>query len=418
MTATASSLLSPASSAFRPRLPIDLNNAAVARDCYRHFDWLLENDPVHRGKVSLVRAWFVSRYDDCETVLKDKERFTRNRARAKGKEGKGAYPVPKALRHLVSSLVNTDDPDHKRLRDLVHKAFTPRAIGHIQQRIDALCGSLLDDLVRHDEVDLISSYTHPIPVKVISEMMGVGEGDIDLFVKGASFVSGGFGLNLLKALAWDLPKLDRLVRKMIDHKRQNPSDDILSGLVHAELEGDRLTEDEVVGLAFVLTFAGFETTVYLIANTVLMLLLHPEQKALALSDDSLLDGAIEETLRFHGSVQGTEVMYALEDVTLSGVTIPKGDALFPLLGAANRDPRHFDNPHIFDVTRTPNRHLGFGLGIHYCVGAPLARMETKLAVKRLFERAPHLSLAVDAEALELQPTPFMRRYKSLPIRLR
>ena len=315
MTTAASPLIAPAPSTFQPRLPVDLNNPKVMRDCYRHFDWLLENEPVHRGKMSLMRAWFVSRYDDCETILKDKHRITRNRARAKGKEGKGAYPVPKALRHLVSSLVNADDPEHKRLRDLVHKAFTPRALGHIQQRIDALCGELLDDVMQHDEVDLIESYTQPIPVKVISEMMGVGDEDIDLFVKGASFMSDGFGLNLLKVLAWDLPKLDRLVRKLIADKRKNPGDDILSGLVHAEVDGDRLTEDEVAGLAFVLTFAGYETTVYLIANTVLMLLMHPEQRELALSDDKLLDGAIEETLRFHGSVQGTEIMYALEDIS-------------------------------------------------------------------------------------------------------
>ena len=200
--------------------------------------------------------------------------------------------------------------------------------------------------------------------------------------------------------------------------RGRPGEDILSGLITAEIDGDRLSEDELVAMVFLLTIAGYETTVYLITNAVLMLLMHPEQRELALSGREHLDGAIEETLRFHGSVQGTEVQYALEDIELSGRLIPKGSAIFTLIGAANRDPRVFDRPEVFDITRSPNKHLGFGQGIHYCVGAPLARMETRIALEHLFARAPRLELAVPPEQLKLQPTALMRRYASLPVKLR
>lgn len=421
MTTThAATFLAPADATFKPKLPINLGSAKFIRNCYPTFDWLLEHEPVTRGKLSLMRPYLISRYDDCMTILKDKERITRNRRKAKGKKGKGGYPVPKSLSHLASSMVNTDDPDHRRLRDLVRRAFTPKAVSKIEERVDAMTTKLLDDAMDRDgPIDLIQALCLPIPVTVISEMMGVPYDDMSVFVKGVSFMSGGMGaFNLLKAAFWDLPKLDKYLRKLVDAKSAEPGDDILSGLIAAEVDGDRLTRDEVVGLAFILNFAGYETTVYLIANAVLMLLMHPEQRELALSDDEHLKAAVEETLRFHGSVQGTEANYALEDITLSGVTIPKGSMLFPLLGAGNRDPRQFDRPHVFDITRSPNKHLGFGHGIHYCIGAPLARMETRIALRQLFERAPALELAVEPDKLKLQPVPLMRRYNAMPVRLK
>ena len=193
---------------------------------------------------------------------------------------------------------------------------------------------------------------------------------------------------------------------------------ILSNLIHAEIDGERLTEDELVSMMFLLTIAGYETTVYLITNAVLMLLMHPGQRELALSSKQMLDGAIEETLRFHGSVQGTELMYAAQDIELSGVVIPRGSGISAVLGAGNRDPRVFERPHVFDITRSPNKHLGFGQGVHYCIGAPLARMETRIALETLFRRAPQLELAVDPDQLRLQPTVLMRRYEELPVRMR
>jgi cytochrome P450 len=417
-TAHAPALFAPGRG-LRPRLPLDLSDKAFIKNPNPTFDWLLEHEPVTRGKLSLMRPYLVSRYDDCLAVLKDKTRVTRTRARAHGKEGKGGYPVPRSLKHLVSSMVNTDDPEHRRLRELVHRAFTPQALRAIEHRVADSCSRLLDDAFeRGDTVDLIPRLCLPLPVAVISEMMGVDHKVMPVFINGVSFMSGGMSaLNLARGVLWDLPKLDRLLRQIVAEKKQAPGDDILSGLISAELDGDKLTEDEVIGLAFILTFAGYETTVYLIANALLMLLVHPEQRELALSSAEHLEAAIEETLRFHSSALGTEANYALEDLELGGTLIPKGSAIFPLLGAGNRDPRVFERPEVFDITRTPNKHLGFGQGIHYCVGAPLARMETRTALRQLFDRAPDLELAVAPEQLEVQPVPLMRRYRALPVHL-
>ncbi len=420
-TALASpSFLAPAGADFVPRLPINVASREFIDKCYPTFDWLLEHEPVTRGRMSLMRGYFVSRYDDCLTILKDKQRITRNRSKARGKDGAGGYPVPRSLRHLVSSMINTDDPEHRRLRDLVHRAFTPRALARLEARIEALTEELLDAALRRGGVvDLVEAYALPIPVTVISEMMGVGVADMPVFVNGVSFMSRGFGAwSILRALVWDLPRLDRFVRRLVATKRKSPGEDILSALCTAEVDGDRLGEDELVAMVLLLTLAGYETTVYLITNAVLMLLLHPAQREIALSDRTRLEGAIEETLRFHGSVQSTEAQYAREDLELSGVVVPRGSMVIPLLGAANRDPRAFERPHVFDVTRSPNKHLGFGQGIHYCVGAPLARMETRIALERLFRRAPGLELAVAPQQLKVQPTALMRRYDALPVRLR
>ena len=403
---------------FKPRLPIDLNNLEVIKNMDQVYDWLLEHEPVAKGKASILRGYFVSRYDDCLKVLKDHERFTRVRGKPKGKSGGGGYMVPKSMRHLVSSIVNTDDPEHRRLRDLVHRAFTPRSLDYLGGRIEELTHELIDSMGSKQEVDLIKAYTHPIPVQVIADMMGVDRSEMPVFENGLSVLTEGLsGWSLLRTILWDLPKLDKFVRHLIAKKREALGEDILSGLITAEVDGDRLTEDELVAMTFILILAGFETTVYMIANTALMLLLHPEQRALALSSAENFDKAIEESLRFHGSVTASEAHYTMEDVTLSGVTLPKGSTVFALFAAANRDPRVFDRPEIFDITRTPNKHLGFGQGIHYCVGAPLARIEARIALKTLFERAPNLELAVSPERLEMQKVPFFRRYASLPVRL-
>lgn len=211
-----------------------------------------------------------------------------------------------------------------------------------------------------------------------------------------------------------MPRLVKLTHKLIAQKRVNPADDILSGLIQAEEEGDRLTEDELVAMVFLLILAGYETTVHLITNSVATLLQHPEQLAKLRADPELMPSAVEEILRFSGPVHATERCYTTEDITLHGVTIPKGELVFPLLGAANRDPAVFDNPDTFDITRTPNKHLGFGQGIHYCLGAPLARIETQIALKTLLDRNPNLRLAAP-EALRFTTVPGFHSYERLPV---
>lgn len=413
-------MIRPTSADFKPRLPINFLKQQERQDCFAIFDWMLEHEPVHKGKASVMGVYYVARYADCVTLLKDRDLFTKERGKSKGKEAGGGYPVPKHVRHLTATMINSDDPRHKRLRNLVQQAFTPKVLSKLDDRIGTIVDDTIDQISAGPRTDLMTDFALPIPAKVICEMVGVNEEEAPHFIEATRILTRGLrGWRIIKTVLWDLKQLDKLSRRIIARKRHEPAEDILTGLIHAESDGDRLDEDELVAMVLLIVLAGFETTIGLISNTVLMLLLHPEQLELARSDASMMDAAIEETLRFHAPVYGTEILYALQDVTLSGVTIPKGSAIFPLVGAANRDPRAFDAPQTFDITRPHrSRHLGFGLGIHHCLGAPLARMETKIAVQRLFETFPNLHLDVPPDALDVASVPFMRRYTSLPLSLR
>jgi len=396
------------------RRPINFNSREFTANKYEYYKWLREEAPVYKGKVSVISAYFLSRYDDCVSMLKD-PRFVRNRTTATG-GGRMPFPLPKTLRLLARSMILEDEPEHRRLRNLVQMAFTPLALARLEERIERLTHQLLDEAEPHGKVDLIQAYSLPIPVTVIGEMVGVSDEDMPTFRNGTRVLTDGFsGWSLFRTFVWVLPRLVRFVRELIAQKRADPQDDILTGLIHAEEQGDRLSEDELVAMVFLLIFAGYETTVHLITNGVLTLLEHPDQLARLRAQPELMESAVEEILRFNGPIHGTKPAYAREDVTLHGVTIPRGSAVMPLLGAANRDPAVFDEPDVFDIARTPNKHLAFGHGIHFCLGAPLARMETKIALTNLLQRNPNLRLAVEPEELQLRRIPLWHRYQSLPV---
>lgn len=396
--------------------PIDLLNKHFMQHKYAYYKWLREEDPVHQGRLSVMKIYFLSRYDDCVSILKD-PRVVRNRTTATGGGRRFPMPLPKSVSLLINSMINEDDPNHRRLRTLVHKAFIPRRLAHLDNRIDQLTHELLDKVEKEGTADLMTDYALPIPVTVIGEMVGVSKEEVPEFATYMSALTDGMtGPTVLKTFLWDMPKAIKFCRALIEKKRANPQDDILTGLIQAEEAGDKLSEDELIAMLFLLIVAGYETTVHLITNAVQTLLTHPEQLDRLRQNPALLESAVEEVTRFNGPIQATKPGYPTEDITLHGVTIPKGKPLMPLLGAANRDPAIFENPELFDIGRTPNRHLGFGQGMHYCLGAPLARIETKIALRNLLARNPNLRLAVAPEELELQKIPSWHRYKSLPVR--
>ncbi len=395
--------------------PINLMGKEFAANRYDYYRWLREEAPVYKGKMMMMKIYMLSRHEDCVNMLKD-ERFVRNRSTATG-GGRMPFPLPKHVALMAQSMILEDEPEHRRLRNLVHKAFTPRALRKLETRIEALTHELLDAAEAQGTVDLKEHYASPIPVTVIGEMVGVKDDEVKQFANVIrSLVTDGYsGFALAKMMLWDMRKSSHFVRELIGRKRNNPGDDILTGLIQAEEDGESLSEDELVSMVFLLVVAGYETTYHLITNAVATLLQHPDQLDRLRADYGLLDTAIEEVLRYHGPVQSTKPGYAVEDVTLHGVTIPKGSTVMPLLGAANHDPAAFDNPDIFDIARTPNRHLGFGQGIHYCLGAPLARIETKIALRNLLERNLNLRLAVEPEALEETSIPTLASYQKLPV---
>lgn len=400
-----------------PRAPINPASRAFCERKYEYYEVLREQAPVYRGRLAIIKFHLLSRYDDCLALLKD-PRFVRNRTTATG-GGRMPFPMPKSLALLSESLIVEDDPAHRRLRNLVSKAFTPHAIDRLSTRIESLTHELLDRAEKKGTVDLQSSYCLPIPVTVISELVGLDPRDMPEFQRIMNVLTKGFsGWTLFRSLFWDLRGAIRMMRTLIAKKRTHPGEDILTGLIHAEEEGDSLSEDELLSFVFLLVVAGYETTVHLITNGVVALLDHPEQLARLREQPELMGTAVEEVIRYRGSVQGTKLNYATENVRLHGVEIPRGTAVIPLLGAANHDPRAFEHPERFDIARSPNKHLGLGFGAHFCLGAQLARMETKIALTTLLARYPDLRLAVDRDQLELVHMPFWHRYASLPVELR
>ncbi len=394
--------------------PLDLGSPAFLHNKFAILDEIREQRPVHQVKISVMRMFTVARYDDCANLLKD-PRFVRNRSTATG-GSRFPIPVPKSLKPVIESMIQEDDPNHRRLRDLVRQAFRPQAIQQLEANIDAYSLELLDGLQSKREFNLQSEYALKIPVRMIADMMGVSRAAMPEFQRMFSVLSEGFSpLRLFRTMFFDMPKVVEFTRSLIEEKRHNPGDDILTGLLQAEDNGDRLTENELLAMVFLLIIAGYETTVHLITNGVLTLIQHPEQRAQLQDNPDLINTAVEEILRHRGPIQGTKPVYALKDVTLHGVTIPKGKPVMPLFGAANHDPRVFEQPLEFDITRTPNHHLGFGHGIHFCLGAHLARAEARLGINNLLKAFPDLRLAVDESELQIQALPGWHRYTGLPV---
>lgn len=400
--------------------PVDLGGVAFARDPYAQYRWLLESAPVSRGRISLLRVTLVARYEDCRRVLTDPV-FVRSRARARGRPGASPlpFPLPPSVAALARSMIYEDDPEHLRLRSLVNRAFTARAVARLSQDIERLAHGLLDRLEERGEFDLLEAYARPIPTRVIAALLGVSADRLEGLERGLRVLTKGLsGWSLLRTLLFDLRATGRFVRQLIRQKRAAPGDDVLSALIAAEEEGERLSEDELVAMVFLLIVAGFETTLHQIANGARLLIEHPDQLARLRREPALWEPAVEEMVRHRGPVHGTKPQYPRERVEIGGVAIERGTPVMPLLGAANHDPRVFAEPDRFDVGRTPNPHLGFGFGAHYCLGRPLALLETRIALASLFERMPALRLAVPDSELRIVPVPGWYRLERLPVVVR
>lgn len=388
---------------------------------YQLYLRLREHDPVMAMDYRFIgQTFFVTRYDDVVTVLKD-PRFSNEQRKLSGARDWSKNPlIPGIVRSFANTMVMVDEPDHARLKNLVHKGFTPRMIQQMATRIDEISHSLLDQAAKKQPADLIADFALPLPLIIISEMMGVPLKERDRFnrlIK--SFLKATSSPSTLTMLA-QFPNtfaLDRFFRDLITLRRSDPQNDLITALVQAEEQGDKLSEDELVAMLLLLLLAGHETTVNLLGNGTLALMEHPDQLNALTSDLSLLDSAIEEILRFTGPVQHVAQRYALEDVDLSGHRIPKGSTVIVGIASANRDEAVFKNADQFNVTRSPNRHIAFGMGIHYCLGAPLARLEAKIAFTVLLTRFPRLKLAVPSDQLVWQGAPSMRGLESLPLYL-
>ncbi|MFF4395663.1 cytochrome P450 [Streptomyces sp. NPDC001480] len=357
-------------------------------DVYRR---LREEAPVHRiAGPDGTPAWLVTRYEDVREALAD-PRLSLDRKHATAGTYKG-FALPPAL---DANLLNMDPPDHTRIRRLVGRVFTPGRVQQLREPIRRTADGLLDALGPHGTADLVASYAAPLPITVICDLLGIPESHrLDfrvwtdtLMVPDPAHPDAG-----REAMVAMLGFLTRLLAD----KRREPADDLLSDLIAVRDEGDRLSEDELMSLAFLILFAGYENTVQLIGNAVLALLSHPDQLAALRENPALLPAAVEEIARYEGPALLGIRRFPVEDVTIGGVTVPAGETVWVSLSAANRDPARFPDPDRLDLTRDTGGHLALGHGIHYCLGAPLARAETEIALAALLERFPHLALTEDA----------------------
>ena len=401
----------------RESMNVDLVSPAFNADPYPFFARLRAEAPVQRVMLPGKQpAWLVTRYDDVLAALKGKQ-FAKDRknARPPGRSVKQPW-VPGIVKPLMRNMLDLDAPDHTRLRTLVHKAFTPRTIEQMQGRIHTVTDGLLDAVQERGRMDVIRDYALPLPTTIIAGMLGVPVEDGPKFHRWSSAIvaTNPSRWGMIKAIPNILAFL-RYIRRLVKLRRIEPSDDLVSSLVQAEEAGDRLDEDELVAMIFLLLVAGHETTVNLIGNGTLALLQHPDQLEALRDNSNLIESAVEELLRYCGPLKVATERYSREDTTIDGTTIPQGELVYLALASANRDERQFTSPDTLDLTRAPNRHLAFGQGVHFCLGAPLARLEGQIAINTLLQRAQELRLAVPPEALKWQGGLVIRGVKALPV---
>jgi cytochrome P450 len=385
----------------------DLLSPEAVADPYPLLAELREHDPVHWSER--YRSWFVTRYADVDAALRD-PRFSSDRIapyRRARLEGPDTDPAVRAAFGVLEDwMVFKDPPDHTRLRKLLSRAFTPRAVERVRPRIAEIAAELLDGL--GPEADLIGEYAYPLTASVVAEMLGVPRADRARFKDWSDritgLVFGGMGDPDRHTDGADgMAELTTYLRDLVEH---HEGDDLLTALIRARDEGDALTHDEVVSTGVLLLFAGHETTTNLIGNGILALLQHPSQAPDA-------HGTVEELLRWDGPAKTIARLMAT-DVELGGRTLRTGERVFLCPAAANRDPAVFPDPDRLDVTRRPGRQLGFGIGLHYCLGAPLARLEASIAIPAALHRFPEMRLA--DEPLGWHPVLLSRGLRTLPVR--
>jgi cytochrome P450 len=358
------------------------------------------------------RSWLITRYEDVRAALAD-PRLLKDWSRHMTPEGWEPDPVSGFLNvHLL----NLDPPDHTRVRKLVTKAFTPRRVAGLRPRIEAITASLLDAMAPAGEVDLIDAFAFPLPITVICELIGIPPADQEEF-KSWSHVAVS-SVATQEEMQSAALAMYQYFTKLVAVKRAAPADDLLSALVTARDEGDALGEHELLAMLFLLLVAGHETTTNLIASGTLALLTNPGQLSRLRDDPAVLPAAVEELLRFVNPVNHATERFTIEPVEIGGVTIPAREWVLCAISSANHDPARFADPGRLDPGRETGGHLAFGHGIHFCLGAPLARLEGEIAFGALLARFPGLSLAVPVSELRWRPSSLIHGLESLPVRLR
>jgi cytochrome P450 len=405
-----------------PALPVtDLSDPIMFSDPFPHYAELRRRAPVslaiHRESTRRT-VYMLTRYQDVMTLHTD-PRFSSD-AISQGGAARLTRFMPRMFRLLTDSMVFKDDPAHKRLRGLVNKAFTPKIVQQMADDVQFIVDELVAGLAAKREVDLIADLAVPLPLSVISNMLGVGDDERDEFrasmERFAGSAAGGSPIEMIRML----PTGRRMVQmfdRMAAQRRLEPDDRLITALVRANEGSDALSDNEIVSMIFLLLLAGFDTTSNLIGASMLALLDHPDQLARLRDDPNIDERAVEELLRFTTPVPCGVTRTMTADIEIAGTTIPKGGSVIGMIISANRDEEVFDAPDTLDLGRDPNRHITFAFGTHYCLGNQLARMEGRMALQALVRRFDHIELAVSRDQLRWKPTETLRGLRSLPLSL-
>lgn len=401
------------------RDPLSLSNLSepeVRADPYALYAKIRSQDPVHWDEDQ--GFWVLTRYDDVVSTLRDKQRFSKAKGlklalnRLPGEEREVARPVFDTFSY---QMLYADPPYHTRLRGLVNKAFTPRIVAQMEPRIQDVVDQMLDAVQESGRMDVIGDLAYPLPATVIMELMGLPVEERDQFKQWSDDFFAALGVvhhepEVFETARKSLAEVTDYICNLRDQLQKDPRDDLLSEIVIAEEQGDQLNRHEVVANSILLLAAGHETTTNLIGNGLLALMRHPNQMQKLKGDPSLIDSAVDELMRYDNPVQ-IVWRVATENLEIGGKQVKEGQFVNVIVGAANRDPAQFDEPDRLDIEREDNRQVGFGLGTHYCVGAPLARLEGRIAIETVLRRLPDLRL--ESKDLSWQENPILRGLESL-----
>ncbi|PEK92266.1 cytochrome P450 family protein [Bacillus mycoides] len=395
---------------------INLASAQFKEDAYEIYKESRKVQPIlFVNQIEIGKEWLITRYEDALPLLKD-NRLKKDQANVFPQDTKNMHLSVDNSDHLTTHMLNSDPPNHSRLRSLVQKAFTPKMISQLDGRIQRIADDLISEIERKGTLNLVDDYSFPLPIIVISEMLGIPKEDQAKFrIWSHAVIASPETPEEIKETEKQLSEFITYLQYIVDVKRKNPKEDLVSALILAENEGHKLSARELYSMIMLLIVAGHETTVNLITNTVLALLENPKQLQLLKENPELIDSAIEEGLRYYSPVEVTTARWAAEPFQIHNQTIQKGDMVIIALASANRDETVFENPEVFDIMRENNRHIAFGHGSHFCLGAPLARLEAKIAITALFKRMPSLQIKGERDKINWQGNYLMRSLEELPL---
>ena len=393
---------------------VDFTSQEFFRNPAAGIERLRARGPVVETRFPIVgKVWLTTTYDAAARVLKDSTMFT---LRKDGSPAGLRWWMPSFVGALASNMLTMDEPDHTRLREIVDEAFRRRAVLDMQPHIRAIADQLAEELFADGSpADLVKRYARILPLAVICELLGLPPSDRPKFIAWANTVArvtGAVGvLRMIRGLWW----MKRYLEERLRLAREHGGEGLIADLVRVEMEGGRISADEMVSMLFLLLGAGSETTTHLISGSVYELIRNPALRGWLEEDWSRAGLAIEEFLRFLSAVQVTKPRFVREDTELGGVRLKKGDKIMAMLAAANMDPQANEHPERLDLERRPNRHISFGTGIHFCLGHQLARIEGICALQALFTRWPRLRLAVAPDQIRLRKRPGLRSIEKLPV---